>query len=95
MNASVHTGSEGELDFLYTPAFLGESMQGIVSNIQHRPHSGLEALSPPVSLGASSRLQGRCDILSTVEVKYLFPLTFCLLVVAVPEQLIDLSPLLS
>lgn len=46
-----------------------------------------------VSLGASSRLWGRCDILGVVEVKYPFPLTFCLSVVAVPEQPFDLSPL--
>lgn len=45
--------------------------------------------------GASSGLWGRCDILGMVEVKYPFPLTFCLLVVAVPEQPFDLSPLLS
>lgn len=82
---------------LYSPpTFPSVSMNGIISSSQHRPTLRLGSTHPAsVSLGACAGPSGRCDILGTVEVKYPFPLTFCLWVVAVPEQPFDLSPLLS
>lgn len=64
---------------------------------QNPQHSGLEASTWPasLSLGTSPGPWGSCDILGALEVKYPFPLTFCVFVVDVPEQPFDLSPLLS